>query len=161
MTIEVDGPFCGCGKRGCLEAVASRTAIAKEVAALAARSDAPWIFENCGTELYKIRSGALQSAIEAGDTLVEAVVRRAAYYVGIAVGNLVNVLSPEAVVLGGGLVEAMEDLYMAEARRGLDDHAMPFLRRNVKLLAARLGDDAVAKGAGHLVAERLADTREP
>ncbi len=157
MTIEVNGPFCGCGKRGCLEAVASRIAIAEQVAALAARHDAPYIFENCGTDLANIRSSSLAKAIEAGDKKVEAVVRKAAYYIGIAVGNLVNVLSPEAVVLGGGLVEAMKELYLQEVERGMKEHALPFVRKGVKLSAAKLGDDAVLMGAAKMVLERLKD----
>ena len=110
MVIVDDGPLCGCGNRGCLEAVASRVAIAAEVAALAARGDAPYIAEHCGSDLRKIRSGTLARAIEAGDAFVESVVRKAAYNVGIGVANVINLLSPAAVVLGGGLVEAMEQI---------------------------------------------------
>jgi glucokinase len=156
ITLEIDGPYCGCGKRGCLEALASRIAIASQVVALAARGDAPYILENCGTDLGKIRSGMLAKAIEAGETMVEGVVRKAAYYTGVAAATLVNVLSPEAVVLGGGLVEAMETLYMEEVKRALKDHAMPFLLKGVRVVAAKLGDDAAVMGAGHLIAERLA-----
>lgn len=155
MTIEVDGPFCGCGKRGCLEALASRIAIAKEVAALAARNDAPYILENCGTDIANIRSGAIARAIKAGDTHVEEVVRRAAYYVGVGVGNLINVLSPEAIVLGGGLVEAMGNLYLKEVKRGIEYHAMPFLRKDVRITTAKLGDDAVIMGAAKLIEAHL------
>jgi len=156
MTIEVDGPYCGCGKRGCLEAVASRVAIAEQVAALAFREDAPFILEHCGTDVSKIRSGVLAQAIEAGEKMVEGVVRKAAYYVGVATANLVNILSPEAVVLGGGLVEAMEALYLEEVNRAMKAHAMPFLRKGVRVVSAKLGDDAVVLGAGKLIAERLA-----
>jgi glucokinase len=155
MTIEVNGPYCGCGKRGCLEAVASRIAIAKEVAALAAREDAPYILANCGTDLARIRSGDLAKAIDAGETKVEKVVRKAAYYTGIAVANLINVLSPEVVVLGGGLVEAMEKLYLDEVQSAIKDHAMPFLRKGVRVVAARLGDDAVVLGAARMIAEKV------
>lgn len=155
MTIEVDGPFCGCGKRGCLEALASRIAIAKEAVALAARGDAPYILENCGTDLSKVRSGMLARAIEAGDKQVEQVVKRAAFYVGVGVANLINVLSPEAVVLGGGLVEAMESLYLTEVTRAVKGHAMPFLRKDVRIVAAKLGDDAVAMGAARLIHDKL------
>ena len=155
MTLEVNGPFCGCGKRGCLEALASRIAIAKEVAALAARGDAPYIVEHCGSDIEKIRSNDLALAIKAGDMMVEEVVRKAAYYVGIAVGNLINILSPEAVVLGGGLVEAMESLYLDEVKRAVKAHAMPFLRKGVRIQAARLGDDAVVQGAACMIAERI------
>jgi glucokinase len=155
MTIEVDGPFCGCGKRGCLEALASRIAIAREVAALAVRGDAPYILENCGTDLAKIRSGALARAVAAGDTQVERVIRRAAYYAGVGVANLINIVSPEAVVLGGGLVEAMESLYLEEVARAVQEHAMPFLRKDVRIVAAKLGDDAVAMGAARLIHDKL------
>jgi glucokinase len=155
ITVEYDGPYCGCGKRGCLEALASRIAIAKEIAALAARGDAPYIAANCGTDLVEIRSGVIVRAIEAGDEMVEQVVRRAAYFIGIAVGNLINILSPEAVVLGGGLVAAMEKLFIEEVKRGVADHAMPFLRKNVRIVAASLGDDAVVLGAARMIAEKL------
>lgn len=155
ITVLPDGPYCGCGKRGCLEAVASRIAIAKEVAALAAREDAPFILEKCGTDLREMRSGVLARAIEAGETKVESVVRQAAYFIGIGVGNLINVLSPEAVVLGGGLVEAMKGLFLEEVQRGVNDHAMPFLRQGVQIRTAQLGDDAVVMGAAHLIVEYL------
>ena len=156
MTIQVDGPYCGCGKRGCLEAVASRIAIAEQVAALAVRDDAPFIAARCGGDVTKIRSGVLAEAIEAGEKMVEGVVRKAAYYTGIAVANLINVLSPEAVVLGGGLVEAMESLYLEEVKRAIKAHAMPFLRKGVRVVSAKLGDDAVVLGAAKLISEHLA-----
>lgn len=155
ITVEMDGPLCGCGKRGCVEALASRLAIAKEVAVLAARGDAPSVLENVGTDLANLRSGAIAQAIADGEKGVEDIVRRAAYYVGVAVGNVINVVSPEAVVLGGGLVEAMEALYLEEVKRGVKDHAMPFLRKGVKIVAAKLGDDAVVLGGARLISERI------
>ncbi len=155
ITVEPNGPFCGCGKRGCLEAVASRIAIAEQVAAIAARHDAPFILENYGTDLANIRSGAIAKAVKAGEKMVESVVRKAAYYVGMTIGNLVNVLSPEAVVIGGGLVEAMEKLYMEEVARGMKDHALPFMAKNVELLSAKLGDDAVVMGAAQHICDFL------
>lgn len=155
ITLEAGGPYCGCGKRGCLEALASRIAIAKEIAALAARGDAPYIAANCGTDIANIRSGVIAKAIDAGEAMVEGVVRKAAYYTGIATANLINILSPEAVVLGGGLVEAMTALYLEEVRRAVAEHAMPFLRQGVRIVSAKLGDDAVALGAGVMIAERL------
>jgi len=156
MTVQPGGPYCGCGKRGCLEAVASRIAIAAEVAKLAARGDAPSVLADCGTDIGKIRSGAIAKAVAAGETMVEGVVRHAAYQVGIAVANLINVLSPEAVVLGGGLVEAMPDLYLGEVRQAVKDHAMPFLRKDVRIIPAQLADDATVKGAAAYMAEVLA-----
>jgi len=63
---------------------------------------------------------------------------------------------PDEMVLGGGLVEAMESLYLEEVKQAVKAHAMPFLRKGVRLVPARLGDDAVALGAGKLIAEHLA-----
>ena len=155
MTLEIDGPYCGCGKRGCFEALASRVAIAAQVAALAARGDAPYILQNCGTDIANIRSGVIAKAIDAGEKMVEGVVRKAAFYTGVAAANLVNIFSPEALVLGGGLVEAMETLYMEEITKALKEHTMPFLLKFVRVVPAKLGDDAVAMGAAYLIAERL------
>lgn len=155
-TLELDGPYCGCGKRGCLEALASRIAISTQIAALAARGDAPYILKNCGTDVSKIRSGVIARAIEEGEEMVEGVVRKAAYYVGVAAANMVNLFSPEAVVLGGGLVESMPKIYLEEVNRALAEHAMPFLMKGVKVVPAKLGDDAAVLGAAHLIAERLA-----
>ncbi len=156
MTIMLDGPFCGCGKRGCLESVASRIAIGEQVIALAARHDAPYILETCGTDLANVRSGVLAEAVKRGDSMVEAVIRRAAYYVGVAAANLINIISPEAIILGGGLVEAMETIYMEEVSRAINEHAMPFMRNNVRLAPAQLGDDAVIMGAAQMALDRLA-----
>ncbi|MDZ4861796.1 MAG: ROK family protein [Candidatus Hydrogenedentes bacterium] len=155
MTLEIDGPYCGCGKRGCFEALASRVAIASQIAALAARDDAPYILRNCGTDLGKIRSGVIAKAIDNGDKMVEGVVRKAAFYTGVAAANLINVLSPEALVLGGGLVEAMPNIYMEEVTTALKQHTMPFLLKFVRVMPAKLGDDAVAMGAAALIADRL------
>ena len=155
MTLEVDGPFCGCGKRGCLEALTSRIAIAEQIAALAARHDAPYIYERCGADIAQIRSGIIAEAIAAGEKMVEAVVRKAAYYTGIGAANLINVVSPQAVVLGGGLVEAMGPLYMEEVSRAIKEHAMSFVAKDVRLMTARLGDDAVVMGAAVLILDRM------
>lgn len=155
ITVEVGGPYCGCGKRGCLEALASRTAIAQQIAALAARGDAPYIYSRCGADITKIRSGVIVRSIRNGEGMVEGVVRKAAYYVGVTTGNLINVLSPEAVILGGGLVEAMTDIYLEEVKRAVKEHAMPFLRKRVKILPAALGDNAVALGAGVFIVEHI------
>ncbi|HRK36413.1 MAG TPA: ROK family protein [Candidatus Hydrogenedentes bacterium] len=155
MTLEIDGPYCGCGKRGCFEALASRVAVAAQIAALAARGDAPYILQTCGTDIAKIRSGAIAKAIDEGEKMVEGVVRKAAFYTGVAAANLINTLSPEALVLGGGLVEAMPNLYMEEVTKALKQHTMPFLLKFVRVMPAKLGDDAVAMGAAALITDRL------
>ncbi|MCX7046010.1 MAG: ROK family protein [Candidatus Sumerlaeota bacterium] len=157
LVYDARGPFCGCGNRGCYEAYASRVAIAGRAAEAVFRGKAPALQEIAGTCLEDIKSGALAKAIKQGDTVIEIIVREAAYMVGQLAACMVNTLSPGLIILGGGLVEAMEEIYLEECRRALDHHAVPELRAPVEVRAAKLGDDAVALGAAALAAEMVAD----
>ncbi|MDP6468356.1 MAG: ROK family protein, partial [Pirellulaceae bacterium] len=107
MIMEPNGRQCGCGGRGCLETVASRLAVSAAAAQAAYRGEAPHLLETAGTDLVNIRSGVLAKAIDAGDKVVEEIVRQAALHLGIAIANFVHLFSPDVVVLGGGMVEAM------------------------------------------------------
>jgi len=147
MQMMPDGPLCGCGKRGCLEAIASRLAISSACAAAAYRGEAPYLRENAGTDLSNIRSGALRDAIKAGDTVVEEIVRNAARWLGTGIGNAINLMAPDVVVLGGGLVEAMPKLFTAEVKKTAESAAMPAFRGRYKVSVAALGDDATVMGA--------------
>jgi glucokinase len=155
MTLDPDGPNCGCGKPGCYEAYAGRNVIAAAAATVALRGQAPTLLKNKGSDVRTIRSGALKRSVAGGDKEVETVVRRAAYQIGILGANLINVLSPDTLVLGGGLVEAMPDLFRDEVKRALKTHAMPFLRKFCTLKIAELGDDATIMGAAKLVVEKI------
>lgn len=141
------GPICGCGRRGCLEALASRLAIASAAAAAAYRGRAPNLFKAAGTSVDAIRSGTLAAAIEAGDEAVERIVRRAARWLGVGVSLAVNLLCPDVVVLGGGLVEAMPKLYLAEVKTGAAKHVFPAFAESYEIRVSELGDEATVAGA--------------
>lgn len=147
IQVQPDGPLCGCGQRGCLEALASRLAISSAAAVAAFRGEAPHLLEAAGMNLANIRSGVLAASIEAGDKTVERIVREAARWLGVAIGSFVNLLGPDTVVLGGGLVEAMPDLILKEAERSAREHTMKTFRKTFTVKAAALGDDATARGA--------------
>lgn len=151
-----DGPLCGCGNRGCLEAVGSRLAIASAIAAAAFRGDAPHILESVGMDLSNMRSGAIAAAVEAGDEAVEKIVRQAARWLGVGIGIAVNLMAPDVVVLGGGLVEAMPDLYLDEVSQAAREHVMPTFRGSFRINVAKLGDDATLRGAAAWAQEQLA-----
>ena len=142
-----EGPLCGCGQRGCLEAVASRLAISASAASAAYRGEAPNLQALAGTDLSNIRSGALAEAIKAGDKVVEEIVRNAAGWLGVGVVTLVNLLAPDVVVLGGGLVEAMPTIYVEEVTKVAQNRVMAPFKDVFKIAISQLGDDAVAKGA--------------
>lgn len=147
IQVRRNGNLCGCGLRGCLESEASRLAISAEVAKAAYRGEAPHLMEAVGTNLADIRSGVLAQAIADGDKVVERIVRHAAETIGIAVANFVHLLSPDCIVLGGGLVEAMPELFVDSVHRAAKAHVMPSFADTFKTVAAELGDDATVMGA--------------
>jgi glucokinase len=147
MQMVPNGALCGCGRRGCLETLASRLAIASACAAAAYRGEAPYLLKTAGMDLENIRSGMLADAVRAGDKAVERIVRDAARWLGVGIANVVNLLAPDAVILGGGLVEAMPSLFKDEVESSVNEHVMPSFREVYKVYLAVLGDDATAAGA--------------
>ena len=135
------------GPVGTLESLGSRLTIAGEVAKATYRGKARKIADEVGSDLTQIRSGVLARAIKAGDADVEAIVRRAARQVGRGIGSLVNVMAPDVVVIGGGLVEAMPDLYLEETAIGAKRNVLPTLRDGFEIREAELGDYATVIGA--------------
>ena len=152
LPVRENGRLCGCGKRGCLEAQAGRLAISAEVAQAAFRGEAPYISANAGSDLKKLKSGLLARAIKAGDGPVERIVRDAMRLVGRGIGGAVNLLAPDVVVLGGGLIEALPRLALEEIRAGLKETAMASFLKQLKVREAELGDDATTLGAAALAA---------
>jgi glucokinase len=155
MILDVDGPLCGCGQYGCVESLASRVAVAKEAAAVASRAGSPTIVQKAGTDLSRIKSGLIADALKADEPEITRLVMRSAWYLGVAMANIVNVLSPEMIVIGGGLVEAIGEPYVKAADKSMREHALPFLVRPVKVAEATLGDDAVIMGAARLIRDHL------
>ncbi len=84
---------------------------------------------------------------EAGDRIVEQIMRTAAFKIGIAVANVVHLICPDTIVLGGGLVEAMPELFVEEVTAAATNRVMPSFVGSFKVVAAELGDYATVKGA--------------
>jgi glucokinase len=132
---------------GTLESEASRLAIAAECAKLAYRGEAPNLLRAAGTDISQIRSKVLASAIRDGDKSVERVVRQAAQTVGFAVTNLIHMLCPEVIILGGGLVESISEIYLDEVSRTVKKSVLQCYEDMFEIKMAKLGDDAGAMGA--------------
>ena len=147
LQILPDGPRCGCGRIGCVEAVASRLAISAAAAQAVYRGQAPHLEALAGTDLSEIRSGVLAEAIKAGDVIIEQIIRRAAEQIGVAIADVVNLLAPDMIVLGGGLVEAMPQLFLESVGQSVRLHVLPAYEKGLKLKVAELGDDATTRGA--------------
>lgn len=142
-----DGPLDGMGNAGSLEAIASRLAVAAAAAQAAFRGQAPWLMEKRGTQLADIRSGDLADAIKNGDAFITQIVEKSAQHVGLAVVTAVHLLAPDVVVLGGGLVEAMPELYLSTVRKTFRRRVLPAFRDVTQIVPAKLGDQATAMGA--------------
>jgi glucokinase len=150
MVLEVSGPKCGCGNKGCFEALASRTAIFQQIKAGIKDGEKTLLTEMLGADLADLRSGDLRKAIRRGDKFVDRIIESAAEYIGIATANLVNIFNPEVVVLGGGVIEALSDEMMSVIIETAKDYAMPGTLKGVEIIASKLGDNAGITGAAVL-----------
>ena len=140
---------------GTLESEASRLAIASQCAKLAYRNQAPVLSKLAGTDLAEIRSKVLAASVKGGDDHVEQVVRQAARTIGLAAVNLIHLLTPEVIILGGGLVEALSHLYLEETKKVVAENVLECYRDTYKIKIAELGDDAGAIGAAIWAATKL------
>jgi len=144
ICIEPGGRQCGCGSHGCLEQYASATAIARNASDLLPEYPASVL-----NGLRQINAFEIYNAGKQGDALALEAFRKMAYYLGIGLAGLVNVLNPEVIVIGGGAAAGW-DLFADEMRSELDKRAFQQPAERVKLLRAVLGDDAGILGAARL-----------
>ena len=153
MVIDVNGPECGCGNRGCFEAFASRRAIFRTIQSAVKKGQETILTEMLGKDLEDLRSGDIRKAIRRGDKFVEQVVEQAAEFAGIAVGSLINLFNPELIVLGGGIIEQLEHEMMPIIEKVAKKRALAGTAKGIEIVATRLGDDAGITG-GAVLAHR-------
>jgi glucokinase len=149
------GHLAGSERQGVLDDFASRNAIAGEAASMAAKHLAPNLYKAAGADVDEITSSALAEAIEAGDKKLEEMVRSRARMSGIVLSNLVDFLSPEMVVLGGGLVESMPGLFRKEFEAGVRAHTNADVRDAVKIAVIQLDGHSVSAGAAKMAWRRF------
>lgn len=149
MVVVVDGRRCGCGHHGCLEAYASKTGMGRRLAcAIHCDGRTSMLTDLCEGDYANIRSGLLARAYAAGDELTVETIHEAARYLGVGVANLITLLGPDKVVLGGGVFEALGDALIDRVRASAEATAFPpGTCADTQIELAALGDDAVALGA--------------
>lgn len=143
--------------RGTVEALVGRLAIASEAATLIAKQKAPKLYKKAGYDFKKIKSNALSRAIGAGDKYLEDLILDKARILGITMANIVNILNPELIVLGGGVIEALGKLIVPEARRIMKQYAMAPLTESIKVVSAELKDYSIVLGAAKLAHDVIED----
>lgn len=156
IIVQEGGPKCGCGNRGCLEALASRTAMTKFLRnAIIKKGKKSVISKLTNGDLQQIRSGTLAKALRRKDKLTQKVFKRTTKYLGAGIGSIVNFLNPEMIVLGGGVVEALDEDFIKKIRKAAKMYALPDTLKGVQIVKAQLGDDAGVLGAAALARQRL------
>jgi glucokinase len=154
MVMQVGGPVCGCGNRGCLEALASRTAIERDLRRAVRAGEKTVLVKLLKENLRQIRSGALKEALRRRDALVRRVLRRAAEVLGLACVSIRHLLDPEVIVLGGGVMEACGEFLLPIITRMVEADRLPGARPGGGVVLSPLGDDAVVLGAVALARRR-------
>ncbi len=156
MIIQAGGRICGCGGRGCLEAYASRTAITKAIMAEIHHGRDSILASDVEFQLKEgetiIRSGLLADALNHGDALVTEIITEAADYLGYGLGSVMNFYNPECIILGGGVIEAIDLLFERAVHRARIT-ALSEPGRKTTIIRTKLGDFSGVVGAACLGAE--------
>ena len=156
VILKPDGPRCSCGNRGCLEALASRTAISRHVRKAVTQQGKKSILPELNKgNLDLVRSRALAKAVERGDKVTASAIQRAQYYLGVGVATVTGLINPQVVVLGGGLIEAMGEDFVNGVYDVATKLALPNAMNGVKVVSAKLGDDAGVIGGAVLACQNL------
>jgi glucokinase len=151
MIVKVDGKRCGCGNRGCLEAYCSKTAFCKAFDKKINRKGYKSVLGKLtGNDFSSIKSNKLAQAYREGDPITQQILHRGARMLGVATSSIVAALSPDVVVYGGGVMEAMGEELMPVIRDGMEETLFALKPEDVNLQLSTLGDDAVAMGAAFL-----------
>ena len=145
MILNPAGPLCGCGQRGCLEAFSSKKGMTAYIRQQVNRGRETMMADQLVNEVFKSKS--LKKALEANDPVAVEAVDRACHYLAIGTGNLINTFSPDIVVYGGGVIEAVGDIFLEKILAEVDRYCMPSIRSTVDLKIAALGDDSNLYGA--------------
>jgi len=138
VVLDMNGPPCGCGARGCLESLASGTAIAQKGEQLLDNGKSP-ILASLRAQNGPVTAEMMHRAAELGDNASREVFREAGHYFGVALASYVNIFDPEVIVVGGGVAKA-GDLLLDQARVTMEDRAMAQPLKGVRLVRSELGD---------------------
>lgn len=150
MIVSPGGELCGCGNRGCLEALASGTALERLGRSAVAADPASQLGRLCGGDPSGITGHLILEAAQLGDAQACSFFEQVGYWLGVGIASLTSIFELELVVIGGGLVET-GDLLLDPARASLDTFAFsPEYRPIPPIQPGTFGSDAGVVGAAHL-----------
>lgn len=146
MTLSDKGPKCNCGNTGCWEALGSGTALAAKARRLIESGEPTDILSHADGDLEKVTARVIRQAAEAGDGLAVRLVNETAHFLGTGLANLINILNPDVIVLGGGLMR-MGRMLLEPALTVAGQRAFDVAFESVRIETAKLGRNSGVLGA--------------
>ena len=153
VTIVPDGPICVCGKRGCLEGLASTIAIRERVLSLIEADKANSLVSLFDGQQSNLTMQQIVDAANANDPTVLGVFLEASRYIGLAISGIVNLLNPELIILGP-LVQQVPVLFLESICEVVKQNSFDMNHKNIKIVPTKLGTQAVAIGSAALLLEQ-------
>ena len=157
MVVELDGPMCTCGNKGCLDMLVSRAAIQRKLHALHEDGRATILSKELKKEPLDVNAAVIAEAIDQEDFLACQVVEEAAEILGIGIANIINFLNPHRVILGGDVIDEI-DLFFEKAVESARRRSLHASIRNVSIERVVLGTTAGAYGAAVFAKQRFVQT---
>jgi glucokinase len=157
VSIDYRGPRCGCGKPGCIEIFASGPAIAKTARErLRYETRRTTMLDLAGGDIQAVSSEIVGQAFAAGDTLAKEVLCQAVELLSLWLGNMVDLLEPDVIIMGGGVSSILRPFF-DEIRERLPACCVNSRCQEIPLLAACYGADSGIAGGAALSAEALVE----
>ena len=147
--VEKGGKLCGCGQNGCWEAYASATGLVREANSRMVVNKNNLLYEKITSMGRELEAKDIFDAAKEGDEFSLSLVDYEAEYIAFGIGNILNTLDPEIIVIGGGVALA-GDIFFSRINENLKKYALPSTLENLKILPAQLGNDAGIIGAAYL-----------
>lgn len=148
IIVDLNGRQCSCGAHGCLEAYASRSAIERRIEGALKKGRKSCILDYLETG-KSITSSMIQKSIEREDELVLQCVTEASEYLSGGIASIINFINPELIILGGGLIEAVDYFYQKTIKKA-KAKSLPVPAEKIQFKKAMLGDYSGVIGAAFL-----------
>lgn len=151
--VHLDGPYCTCGKRGCLMAYASGLGISRMVCERLEAGEDTLLRQLCGPQPERVAGETVAAAAQQGDRVAQEVLALAGRYFGVGLSSVVQMFNPDRIVIGGGLAH-IEAWLMKPCFASLYENIHPVLANSAQLVYSSLWEDAGLIGAASLVWEQ-------
>ncbi|MGL4903832.1 ROK family protein [Cetobacterium sp.] len=149
MKLEKEGKLCGCGQKGCFETYASATGVIRETLSRLQINKTNGVYKAIDGDLNKLEAKHVFDEAKKGDEFALSIVDYVAEYLSMGIGNVLNIINPDVIILSGGVALA-GDILLDKVKEKLPNYALAITIENLKIKLGELGNDAGIKGASAL-----------